>query len=563
MFISITTTGTDAQPATDLGYMLHKHPEKVQQFSTAYGEATVFYPEVGNQRCTAALLLEVDPIGLVRRSRGRAPTSRAGSTGAAALAQYVNDRTYAASSLLAVALRTVFRSAMKGVCVQRPGLAEQPRPLTVLLPAVAAQGEPSRADEPSLVERLFAPLGWQVEAVPIPLDESFPEWGTSRYLRLELTGTLRLADALQHLYVLLPVLDGAKHYWVAPDEVDKLLAAGAGWLAEHPERALIVRRYLQRRWSLANEALRRLELVRLAEAEEREPEELDDAMPPQGDATDETGTGADTDADTGTAAHADGADTAGDAGDATAGERPLPLAGQRRAAILDLLRADGAARVLDLGCGQGELIGELLKVRQFTEILGVDVSAGALAVAARRLRLHRLPERQAARVRLLQGALTYTNARLRGYDAAVLCEVIEHLDEDRLPALEYAVFGAAHPATVLVTMPNAEYNVLWESLPAGRLRHGDHRFEWDRAAFRAWAERVAAQYGYRVSFQPVGPDDPEVGPPSQLAAFRQAELTAATQPGTTHTTHPAAQPGTTHTTHPADSPSRAAEGSDR
>ncbi|MDH6138682.1 MULTISPECIES: 3' terminal RNA ribose 2'-O-methyltransferase Hen1 [Kitasatospora] len=556
MFISISTTGTDAQPATDLGYLLHKHPEKVQQFSTAQGEATVFYPEVGAQRCTAALLLEVDPIALVRRSRGRAPTSRSGSTGAAALAQYVNDRTYAASSLLAVALRTVFRSAMKGACAQRPGLADQPRPLTVLLPAVAAQGESFRPDEPSLVERLFAPLGWQVDAAPIPLDESFPEWGSSRYLRLELTGTLRLADALQHLYVLLPVLDGAKHYWVAPDEVDKLLAAGAGWLADHPERTLIARRYLQRRWSLANEALRRLELVRLAEAEEREPEELDDAVAlTEGDAADETGIDFDADAgtraDTGSGVDADRVGTADSAGDTAAAEPPLPLAWQRRAAILDLLRAEGAARVLDLGCGQGELVGELLKDRQFSEILGVDVSAGALAVAARRLRLHRLPERQAARVRLVQGALTYTDARLRGYDAAVLCEVIEHLDEDRLLALEYAVFGAAHPATVLVTTPNAEYNVRWESLPAGRFRHGDHRFEWDRATFRAWAERVAAQYGYRVSFQPVGPDDPEVGSPSQLAAFRPAEQTAAD--------HPVTPP----TTHPADNPSRAAEGSDR
>lgn len=248
---------------------------------------------------------------------------------------------------------------------------------------------------------------------------------------------------------------------------------------------------------------------------------------------------------------ADRVGTADSAGDTAAAEPPLPLAWQRRAAILDLLRAEGAARVLDLGCGQGELVGELLKDRQFSEILGVDVSAGALAVAARRLRLHRLPERQAARVRLVQGALTYTDARLRGYDAAVLCEVIEHLDEDRLLALEYAVFGAAHPATVLVTTPNAEYNVRWESLPAGRFRHGDHRFEWDRATFRAWAERVAAQYGYRVSFQPVGPDDPEVGSPSQLAAFRPAEQTAAD--------HPVTPP----TTHPADNPSRAAEGSDR
>jgi 3' terminal RNA ribose 2'-O-methyltransferase Hen1 len=435
----------------------------------------------------------------------------------------VNDRPYAASSLLAVALRTVFRTAMKGVCEQRPGLAEQARPLTVRLPAVAVGGGESRAqaarrqydgapdqapaeapDDRLLVHRLFEPLGWQVTASVIPLDETIPEWGASRYLGLELTGTLRLADALQQLYVLLPVLDGAKHYWVAPDEVDKLLDAGEGWLADHPERNVIVRRYLHRRWSLANEAVRRLELARLAEADDREAEELDNAVDPESP----------------DASAAQSAEPAPDTGRDAAEAKPRPLAQQRREAIVELLRETGATRVLDLGCGQGELVGALLADRRFTEILGVDVSAGALAAAARKLRLDRLPPRQAERVRLVQGSLTYTDARLKGYDAAVLSEVIEHLDLPRLPALEHAVLGAARPATVIVTTPNAEYNVRWETLPAGHVRHADHRFEWDRAEFRSWAERVAASYGYTVGIHPVGPDDPEVGPPTQLALFR-------------------------------------------
>lgn len=342
-----------------------------------------------------------------------------------------------------------------------------------------------------------------------------------------------LADALQQLYVLLPVLDGAKHYWVAPDEVDKLLAAGDGWLADHPERDLITRRYLHRRWSLATEALRRLELARLAEADDREAEELDNAvvLAP---------------------ATADAAEDAVAAEEVAEESKPVPLSRQRREAIIELLRQEGAARVLDLGCGQGELVGALLKEKRITEVLGVDVSVTALAAATRKLRLDRLPERQAARVRLVQGALTYTDARLKGYDAAVLSEVIEHLDLPRLPALEHAVFGAARPVTVIVTTPNAEYNVRWETLPAGHHRHADHRFEWDRAAFRRWAERVAANYGYTVEVRPVGPDDPEVGPPTQLALFRrgtertehterteQAERTERTeQAGTSTTTNP-------------------------
>ncbi|NUS22834.1 MAG: 3' terminal RNA ribose 2'-O-methyltransferase Hen1 [Streptomyces sp.] len=476
MFLSITTTGTPERPATDLGYLLHKHPGKAQAFSTSYGRAHVLYPEARPERCTAALLLEVDAVALVRKgkSKGR------GGAPDAALAQYVNDRPYAASSLLAVALSGVFSSAMRGVCNARPERAAQPLPLRIEVPALPARGGPG------LVRQLFEPLGWTVSVEPVALDAQFPEWGDSRYVRLELeSGALTLAQALRHLYVLLPVLDDAKHYWVSEDEVDKLLRAGEGWLSEHPEQKLITSRYLSRRWSLTRQAMERLELVRLAEADDSEVEEIDNAVE---------------------------AETEEEA-------RPTPLAVQRRDAIITALQASGAARVLDLGCGQGQLVQALLKDPRFTEIVGVDVSVRALTIASRRLKLDRMGERQASRVKLVQGSLAYTDKRLKGYDAAVLSEVIEHLDLPRLPALEYAVFGAARPRTVLVTTPNVEYNVRWESLPAGHVRHGDHRFEWTREEFRAWAAAVAERHGYEVEFVPVGPDDPEVGPPTQMAVF--------------------------------------------
>ncbi|MEU4659777.1 3' terminal RNA ribose 2'-O-methyltransferase Hen1 [Streptomyces sp. NPDC023723] len=478
MFLTITTTGTPARPATDLGFLLHKHPQNAQAFATSFGTAHVLYPEADEQRCTAALLLEVDAVALVRRGKGK---GRGGAPDAA-LAQYVNDRPYAASSLLAVALSNVFSSALRGVCKARPERAAEPLPLRVEIPALPARGGPD------LVRRLFEPLGWAVTVAPVPLDTEFPEWGDSRYVRLVLAAdTLTLSAALRHLYVLLPVLDDAKHYWVAPDEVDKLLRAGEGWLSGHPEQKLIVGRYLSRRWSLTREAMDRLELVRLAETDDSEVEEIDNAVAPE--TPPETA------------------------------EKPTPLAVQRREAILGALREHAAARVLDLGCGEGHLVRELLKEPRCTEIVGVDVSVRALNIAARRLRLDRMGERQAARVTLLQGSLAYTDKRLKGYDAAVLSEVIEHVDPPRLPALEYAVFGAARPRTVVVTTPNVEYNVRWETLPAGHVRHRDHRFEWTREEFRAWARSTAERHGYRVEFAPVGPDDPEVGPPTQLAVF--------------------------------------------
>ncbi|MFD5078531.1 3' terminal RNA ribose 2'-O-methyltransferase Hen1 [Streptomyces sp. NPDC058371] len=537
MFLTISTTGTPERPATDLGFLLHKHPDKAQAFSTSYGKAHVLYPEASVERCTAALLLEVDTVALVRRGKGK---GRGGAPDAA-LAQYVNDRPYAASSLLAVALSAVFSSAMKGQCNAKPDLPGRPLPLRIEVPALPARGG---AD---LVRKLFEPLGWTVSVEAVALDTEFPAWGDSRYVRLvlEAAGKLTLAEALRHLYVLLPVLDDTKHYWVASDEVDKLLRAGEGWLPDHPEQTLITSRYLARRWSLTREAMERLELVRLAEADDSEVEEIDNAVedvpytdlpeesegPGHGSGSEGTVRPADTgrgDAPEG-ATHStdlsDGADATAEPGNPGEPEsKPVSLAVRRRDEILVALRAAGAARVLDLGCGQGQLVQALLKDPRYTEIVGVDVSMRALTIASRRLKLDRMGERQAARVKLFQGSLAYTDNRLKGYDAAVLSEVIEHLDLPRLPALEYAVFGSARPKTVLVTTPNVEYNVRWETLAAGHSRHGDHRFEWTREEFRTWSHEVARRYGYDVRFTPVGPDDPEVGPPTQMAVFT---LTAA------------------------------------
>nr|WP_202420876.1 3' terminal RNA ribose 2'-O-methyltransferase Hen1 [Actinomadura rayongensis] len=453
--LTITTT---AAPATDLGFLLHKHPDKAQRFEQAYGTAHVFYPEADAGRCTAALLLDVDPVRLVRTRGGNVPDF--------SLGQYVNDRPYAASSLLASALAGVYRTAMRGRCDARPDLAAAPLPLEIALPALPCRGGPARA------ERLFAPLGWTVAAEPVPLDPEFPEWGDSRYVTLTLTGTVRLADALNQLYVLLPVLDEAKHYWLAPDEVDKLIRAGDGWLAAHPERAAIVRRYLANRRTLVRAAL-----GRLADADDAPDEALDPAAPED--------------------------------------ETPTTLAEHRIRAVLDELRREEATTVLDLGCGQGRLLARLLADAAFTGVGGADVSWRAVEIARRRAAKHR-----ADRFRgVFQGALTYADARFHGYDAAVLMEVVEHIDPPRLGAVEQVVFGDARPRVVIVTTPNAEHNVRYAGLAPGALRHPDHRFEWTRAEFAAWSERVAAEHGYRVRFVGVGDHDPEVGAPTQMGVF--------------------------------------------
>lgn len=464
MLLTLTTTHN---PATDFGYLLRKNPARSQLFSLSFGKAHVFYPEATPERCTVALLVEVDPVGLVRNRRG--PSGEGG-----ALEQYVNDRPYAASSFLTVALADVFGSALSGKSKERPELADTPLPLCVTFSAL-----PCRGGE-EFLRKMFEPLGYTVSARRLPLDEKFPDWGESSYLQVELSARLPLQQLLSHLYVLVPVLDNDKHYWVSDDEVEKLLRHGEGWLTSHPEREAITRRYLKHQRSLVDDALAQL-------ADEGEPNP--DAVAEVHAAEEETI------------------------------ERSLSLNEQRLGSVLAALKNTGAARVLDLGCGEGLLLQALLKEKQFTEIVGMDVSHRALEIAHDRLHYDRLPPVQKERLRLLHGSLIYRDQRLADFDAAAVVEVIEHLDAARLAAFERVLFECAKPKHIIITTPNSEYNVKWETLPAGKFRHRDHRFEWTRAQFQIWANGVATRFGYNVRFLPVGPEDSVVGSPTQMAVF--------------------------------------------
>lgn len=467
MLLTVTTTH---RPATDLGYLLHKNPSRVQTEELSFGNAHVFYPEASEERCTAAVLLEVDTVGLVRGRRG--PAGEGGQ-----LEQYVNDRPYGANSFMSVALGRLFVSALNGKSKERQELAETAIPLTAKLPVIAARGGED------LVRRLFEPLGYAVAIEPLPLDDRFPEWEESPYIALQITAMTTLQSLLTHLYVLIPVLDNEKHYWVGEDEIEKLLKRGEGWLGAHPEKELIVARYLKRQRSLTRAALERLA--------DDDPAE-DEAIAARGDEEEEKV------------------------------ERPLGLHEQRLGTVLSVLRGVGAKRVLDLGCGEGKLIRLLLGDSQFEHILGMDVSWRSVEIAHDKLKLNQMGEKQRARIELIQGSLMYRDKRLEGYDAAAVVEVIEHLDAPRLAAFERILFEFAKPGHVIVTTPNVEYNALFPTLPAGKMRHRDHRFEWTRGEFESWANRVAGQYGYTVRIQPLGPVDEALGAPTQMGIFARA-----------------------------------------
>ncbi len=462
MLLTITTTYS---PATDLGFLLHKHPERLQSFELAYGQAHVFYPEANRKKCTAALLLDVDSVGLVRRYHGHVRDNFA-------LAEYVNDRPYVASSFMSVAIAKVFSSALSGKSKDRPELVETPIPLRAKLSIL-----PCRGGE-KFLRRLFEPLGYTVKTERHILDAQFPDWGESRYFTVTFEKICRLSELLTHLYVLIPVLDDEKHYWVDQAEIEKLLKHGGDWLPDHPEQESIVNRYLKRQRRLTRQALAQLRETDVDEIEEQTQEEAQI-------------------------------------------EERIGLNEIRLTKAAEVIKESGAKRVIDLGCGEGKLLRKLMKVKQFEEIVGVDVSHQSLKIAQQRLHFDRLPEKQKERLKFFQGSLCYRDKRLEGYDAAAVIEVIEHLDPPRLSAFERVLFEFARPQTVVLTTPNVEYNGKFENLPAGRFRHRDHRFEWTREEFQSWASDISNRFGYTVVFHPIGEIGENVGSPTQMAVFTQ------------------------------------------
>jgi len=462
MILTITYIG---QNTIDLGYLLYKNPYRPQVFELSYGKAYVFYPEASDERTTAALLLDIDPIDL---ARGKFGTTSGG------LFDYVNDRPYVSSSFMSTAISKVFGTAMTGRADSRQALSDSPLDLSATITMLPCRGNQEK------LKSVFEPLGYETTYETFLSDENFPAWGESKYVNLTISGKVRLRDLLKHLYVLIPVFDRQKHYWVGADEVEKLLRVGDDWLSDHPEKTYIIGRYLNRYKSLVNMAFARLAAANAVDGEvlTDEPAEADEKP-----------------------------------------DKKLNLNKQRLGSVVAALKNSGAKRVIDIGCGEGTLVNILVKERQFTNIAGVDVSHTALERANEKLKLERAGDSMRERVQLFQGSLTYKDARFAGYDAACVIEVIEHLDISRLSAFERVLFEFARPPVVVLTTPNREYNEKYENLNELSLRHGDHRFEYTRAEFRAWAAGVAEKHSYTVQFSEIGDADEKLGAPTQMGVF--------------------------------------------
>ncbi|MGN1458271.1 MAG: 3' terminal RNA ribose 2'-O-methyltransferase Hen1 [Acutalibacteraceae bacterium] len=462
MLLTITMNGTNTQ---ELGYLLHKNPQRAQCFELNFGKAYVFYTEVSDSRTTAALLLKLNPIDLARGKLG----SKDGG-----LFDYVNDRPYVSSSFMSTAINHIFSTAMSGRCAKRQELAD-----SVLDLEATVYNLPVRSEK-EFVREIFEPLGYEITIRESILDEKFTEWGESCYVDLTLRGKVKLSELLNHLYVLIPVFDKQKHYYIHEDEIDKLLRHGEGWLAAHQQKNKIIRRYFDIKRSYANKTI-----ARLLEAESETENETETENSQEQEIT----------------------------------EKKIPLNTQRMEAVKNAVLSSGAETVLDIGCGEGKLTAMLLHEQQIKKITAADVSVSVLEKAKQKLNYEHMQPYLKNKLTLMQASLMYKDNRFSGFDAACVVEVIEHMDMQRIPFFEKVLFGYAQPKTVILTTPNKEYNIKYPTLENDTLRHRDHRFEWTRDEFKNWCEHICSKFGYKAEIKNIGETDEEYGSPTQMGVF--------------------------------------------
>lgn len=453
MFLSIAVSG---EHAPDLGFVLYKHPGRFFEKSASKGRVTGGFTENREDFAEFTLAVEIDPVERVR-----------GVNWDRGIASYVEPMPFLAASHMSQALSQALGSAMNGVLGSKDPVIDtrvkaagvKPWPLTIKVGAVRCS--------PYMIESLFSELGWSVEIESHNLDVPGVSEDDDRPLHVfTLKGEATVSDALTQLYVLLPVLDPSRHYFYDESEARKLFEKGGDWLKGHSSRDLIISRYLSKSKELRGYARQLFgnfqekkdldELIAETEELMRDWDDPDDTSPHQ----------------------------------------------QRHSQIIRDVVSWGARSVIDLGCGEGRLLERLVRIAPDMRVVGIEPSAREIERA--RKRLSNNPGKNLdPRVEFVHGSAMYGDERFKDFDAAILSEVIEHVDEDRLSLLARSVFGIMAPRRVVITTPNGDYNRVFGLRP-GEFRHADHRFEWTLAECQAWVVGVTAAYPYEAEITPVG-----------------------------------------------------------
>ncbi|MBW4084382.1 3' terminal RNA ribose 2'-O-methyltransferase Hen1 [Paenibacillus sp. S150] len=478
MHLIIRVTGAGAGM---LSRLLAKNPDNLYDRMEKEARVRIAFTASSEQEAEAVIYVTPDPVELVKGA----------SSAHNDITQYINDREFVVSSLFCTYIRSALGTALNGK-TKEAYLPWVNRKLALELTfGPVASNLPDHA-----LEDLFIPLGYEVVLERGDAAYAFELKSRSSVRYIKLKGIQTLQTALRQLFVLIPALDDYKHYYISDDEVDKIRRYGDGWLENHPQRALILKRTLRFAGAIKH---------------------YEDQMAGDGQQ-----------AENGASGEAPGiaepfaAPAEASAGTGAAEAPKARLNDLRYAAIADTVERLAARRsIVDFGSGGGKLSARLSSVPGVQEIKAVEPSAAAQLRAMDRFA--KLEGRPGAIVpEPVTGSLFYYDEALRGKDVMILCEVIEHIDERRLNRVMETIFHEYAPGTLIITTPNKEYNALYQ-MEHEKLRHRDHRFEWDREAFGAWCSCWTSAYNYSVRLSGIGEFAQEYGYPTQMAIFTKED----------------------------------------
>ncbi|WP_310831561.1 3' terminal RNA ribose 2'-O-methyltransferase Hen1 [Paenibacillus pedocola] len=476
MHLIIRATGTGAGM---LSHLLAKNPNNLYDRTEKEARVRIVFTVSSEEETEAVIYVTPDPIELVKGD----------SSAHNDITQYINDREFVTSSLFCSYIRPALGTALNG----KPKEAYMPwvgKPLKLELTfGPVASNLPDRT-----LEELFTALGYEVQLERGDAEYSFALKTRSSARYIKLAGEQTLQTALQQLFVLIPALDDYKHYYISDDEVDKIRRYGAGWLEEHPQRSLILKRTLR----FAG-AIKQYEAMAAKEKRSTAENSVDSEDVPAA------------------------VTVSGESAVTEMQEEPkIRLNDLRYAAIAAAVEELYAkATIVDFGSGEGKLSAKLSSVPGVREIKAVEPSAASQLRAMDRFA--KLADKPGIIVPdPVTGSLFYFDESLRGKDVMILCEVIEHIDEYRLARVMENIFAEYAPKTLIVTTPNKDYNAVYE-MEQEELRHGDHRFEWGRKAFSVWCARWTETFDYTAELTGIGEGSVEFGYPTQMAIFTKGE----------------------------------------
>ena len=496
MYLTVKAAGPHAGM---ISHLLAKNPHNRYERNEKGARVRLIYSAFAEEKIEFTIFATPDPIDLVK-----------GSPHSYDITQYINDREFVVSSLFCSYIRPALGTALNGKPkADYADWVEHVFPLEVTFGPVASNLPDA------VIESLFTALGYEADIERGAAEYTFDLKSRSSVRNIRVSGQATLQQMLRQLFILMPVLDDYKHYYIGTEEIDKLQRYGEGWLQDHPQQELIIKRALRFAPLIADYRKLAGDNVQKAAVNLLDTNTTDtDANTLQQPGNEQITTGI-------TASQQGEADTLSSSADVQeTAVPPIRLNELRYQAIVDQVSSLPRRRsVVDFGAGEGKLSVRLAGIEGVEQVYAVEPSAYAGLRALERFgKLER--EGQQIVPRLVTGSLFYRDDQWAGQDVIILCEVIEHINEHRLPQVMATLLDEYHPETLIMTTPNREYNAVYE-MEEQEIRHTDHRFEWTRAEWADHCQDWVSGRPYEVSLHGIGDISEIHGQPTQMAVFRR------------------------------------------